>query len=119
MPFSIDYQLNEEFGILKLIDSEIKKPVPKIYVKVFADYTNGVKKFYKDGYTDLRGCFDYVSLNRDKVNDIKQFKLFIGAGIKGDKILEAKPPVKIGKSEGEAKKIISKNWKQKQAVRSK
>jgi len=28
--------VNEEFGILKLIDSDIKKPIPKVYVKVFA-----------------------------------------------------------------------------------
>jgi len=55
---------------LKLIDSELKKPIPKVYVKVFALFSNNSSKFYKDGYTDLRGCFDYVSLNRDKLNDI-------------------------------------------------
>ena len=71
MPFNLNHHINEEFGILKLIDSKEKKPVPKLYVKVFAEFNCGSKKFYKDGYTDLRGCFDYVSLNKDKVADIK------------------------------------------------
>jgi hypothetical protein len=35
------------------------KPVPKIYVKCFAKMKTGKTRFYKDGYTDLRGSFDY------------------------------------------------------------
>ena len=37
-----------------------KKPLSKVYVKVFAD-VNGTPTFYKNGYTDLRGKFDYAS----------------------------------------------------------
>jgi hypothetical protein len=32
-------------------------------VKVYARLKNGQIRFYKDGYTDLRGKFDYASLN--------------------------------------------------------
>uniref|UniRef100_A0A7R9ZWF7 Uncharacterized protein n=1 Tax=Pyrodinium bahamense TaxID=73915 RepID=A0A7R9ZWF7_9DINO len=33
------------------------------YVKVFAGAAGGAPKFYKDGYTDCLGTFDYASLN--------------------------------------------------------
>ena len=32
-------------------------------MKVYARLNNGTVRFYKDGYTDLRGRFDYASLN--------------------------------------------------------
>ena len=35
----------------------------KDYVKVYGRAQDGSVKFFKDGYTDLRGKFDYVSLN--------------------------------------------------------
>ena len=35
----------------------------KAYVKVYARLKNGTVRFFKDGYTDLRGKFDYASLN--------------------------------------------------------
>ena len=37
--------------------------MPKAYVKVYARLSNGTIRFFKDGYTDLRGKFDYASLN--------------------------------------------------------
>ena len=37
-----------------------KKPLSKVYVKVFAD-VNGTLTFSKDGSTGLRGKFDYAS----------------------------------------------------------
>lgn len=111
IPFDLEYYIDEEFGILKLTDKESKKPVPKIYTKCFAKYKNNTIKFYKDGFTDLRGSFDYVSLNKDKVDDIQQFQVFVNAPGYGCKTLKIDPPVKIGRVEGEAKKIISKNWK--------
>ena len=32
-------------------------------MKVYARLKNGTVRFFKDGYTDLRGKFDYASLN--------------------------------------------------------
>jgi hypothetical protein len=37
--------------------------VNKAYVKVYARLKSGTVRFFKDGYTDLRGRFDYASLN--------------------------------------------------------
>lgn len=97
-----------------MTDQSTHKPVPKIYMKCFAKYKNNSILFYKDGFTDIRGSFDYVSLNKDNLNDIALFKIFINAPGYGCKILEAEPPVKIGKVEGEAKKVISENWRNQQ-----
>ncbi|MEO6784727.1 MAG: hypothetical protein ABI318_01235, partial [Chthoniobacteraceae bacterium] len=53
----------ENYGRLETRDSSSDKPVSKAYVKVYARLKNGTVRFFKDGYTDLRGRFDYASLN--------------------------------------------------------
>lgn len=55
--------LTENYGRLETRDSTTDKPLPKAYVKVYAKLKNGTVRFFKDGYTDLRGRFDYASLN--------------------------------------------------------
>ncbi len=55
--------LTENYGRLETRDSTNDKAVAKAYVKVYARLKNGTVRFYKDGYTDLRGRFDYASLN--------------------------------------------------------
>lgn len=54
--------LAEAYGQLEARDSA-NKPVTKAYVKVYAKLRGGGVRFFKDGYTDLRGRFDYASLN--------------------------------------------------------
>ncbi len=55
--------LVENYGRLEVRDQAADKPVAKAYVKVYARLTGGAVRFFKDGYTDLRGKFDYASLN--------------------------------------------------------
>ena len=55
--------LAENYGRLEVRDQAAGKPVSKAYVKVYARLKNGTVRFFKDGYTDLRGKFDYASLN--------------------------------------------------------
>ncbi|MFZ4765901.1 MAG: hypothetical protein ACOYMN_13205, partial [Roseimicrobium sp.] len=55
--------ITENYGRLETRDSTTDKPLPKAYVKVYARLKNGTLRFFKDGYTDLRGRFDYASLN--------------------------------------------------------
>ncbi|MBL9180012.1 MAG: hypothetical protein JNM65_18260 [Verrucomicrobiaceae bacterium] len=55
--------LTENYGRLETRDAATDKPLPKAYVKVYAKLNNGTVRFFKDGYTDLRGRFDYASLN--------------------------------------------------------
>ena len=63
--------LSESYGRIELRDQAADKPVSKAYVKVYARLKNGTVRFFKDGYTDLRGKFDYASLNsRDNATPI-------------------------------------------------
>ena len=55
--------LTENYGRLEARDSSTDKPVSRAYVKVYARLQDGTVRFFKDGYTDLRGRFDYASLN--------------------------------------------------------
>ncbi|HEY2342577.1 MAG TPA: hypothetical protein VGH90_06095, partial [Chthoniobacteraceae bacterium] len=55
--------LAENYGRLELRDEAAGKPIAKAYVKVYARLHGGQIRFFKDGYTDLRGKFDYASLN--------------------------------------------------------
>jgi hypothetical protein len=55
--------VTENYGRLEARDSGTNKPLSKAYVKVYARLQGGEVRFFKDGYTDLRGRFDYASLN--------------------------------------------------------
>lgn len=60
---TIKLALAQNYGRIEIRDSGTGKPVSKAYVKVYARLKDGQIRFYKDGYTDLRGKFDYASLN--------------------------------------------------------
>ena len=75
IPFKLNCVVSKEFGILKCYDMISNKSIPKMYVKCFARYKNGKINFYKDGFTDLRGSFDYVLLNSDKIDNIELFAI--------------------------------------------
>jgi len=49
----------------------------KVYVKTFAKQKNGEELFYRDGYTDLRGRFDYALSSSSDIQTIEKFALFI------------------------------------------
>ena len=53
----------ERYGQVRVVDGGTRAALPKAYVKVYAELEDGQVRFHKDGYTDLRGRFDYVSLS--------------------------------------------------------
>jgi hypothetical protein len=59
------FKLNvaETFGQLDVRDQTSDKPISKAYVKAYARLKTGEIRFLKDGYTDLRGKFDYASVS--------------------------------------------------------
>lgn len=91
---SLTVSISEAMGELKVVDPNLKA-LTKVYVKCFAKFNDESVKFYKDGYTDLRGKFNYVSLNTDQLNSIKKFALFIYHDEFGSIIKEANPPSNI------------------------
>ncbi len=67
-------------------------PLPKTYVKVFAKLGNGQVRFHKDGYTDLRGRFDYASLSDDPNLGATRYAVLVLDEQRGAVIREVAPP---------------------------
>ncbi|MEL6110179.1 MAG: hypothetical protein AAFU85_29550, partial [Planctomycetota bacterium] len=68
--------VSEGFGQLQTTDAETHQPVAGAYVKVYARYGNGVR-FYKDGYTDGRGRFDYSSVSAGDAKGAQRYAILV------------------------------------------
>jgi len=88
----MDVKFTENYGQVKVADSVNSKPLSKVYVKVYVKLADGSVKFHKDGYTDLRGRFDYASVNTPERQAIQRFSVLILSEEKGAVIREAAPP---------------------------
>lgn len=84
----------ESFGQIEVRSAVDGKPVPNSYVKVFGRSANGRESFWKDGYTDLRGRFDYVSLNDRSPEDAVEYSILILHPELGAEIRSAVPPTR-------------------------
>jgi hypothetical protein len=89
---SLSVQVIENYGQVRVTHKETRKPLPKTYVKVYAQTAGGEVKFYKDGYTDLRGRFDYASLNTNELDVAQKFSILILSDEHGAIVREATPP---------------------------
>ena len=89
---SLNVQVSENYGQLKVTESDSGKPVAKTYVKCYAEMQDGRTLFYKDGYTDLRGRFDYSSLSTNELDFVKRFSLLVLDDQRGGLVREAIPP---------------------------
>ena len=83
----------EPSGQLRVLHEKTNKPVAKVYVKVYARLKGGAVKFYKDGFTDLRGRFDYSSLNSNTLTMVQEFSVLLLSEKNGAVIKTAKPPI--------------------------
>lgn len=71
---------------LQVYDSAGRIPLPQCYVKVYAQGRNGQTTFHKDGYTDLRGKFDYLSHTGSEIGEIRKISVLISHPEKGARI---------------------------------
>lgn len=83
--------LSDSMGLLTVRHEKTGKPLPKVYVKVYADTADGVK-FFKDGYTDLRGKFDYASVSSTGLGEVRKFSVLVMSEEHGATVLEASIP---------------------------
>jgi hypothetical protein len=88
---SLKVQVLELYGQVKVTSGDFR-PLPLTYIKAFARLKSGTTQFYKDGYTDIRGRFDFVSLNTDQLKQVDRFSLFIEHEQFGSLTVEASPP---------------------------
>ena len=69
-----------------------------MYVKVYAQTKDDEEvSFYKDGYTDLRGKFEYATLNSSDISNIEKFAILVVSDELGSLVKEVKAPSKLGK----------------------
>ena len=93
---SLNVRINENYGLIRVTSNDVEgkrdQPEPTVYVKAYARMKDGSVRFYKDGYTDLRGKFDYASLNTNELENVDRFSLLVMSDDRGAVVREAKPP---------------------------
>ena len=89
---TLKVQIIETYGQLLVTHAQTHKPVSGAYVKVYARMSDGEVQFLKDGYTDLRGRFDYASLNTNEVDHAARLALLVLSDEFGAVVREADPP---------------------------
>ncbi|HEY0250818.1 MAG TPA: hypothetical protein VGC41_04795, partial [Kofleriaceae bacterium] len=81
-----------QYGQVRVVRATDRTPLVATYIKVYARQQNGNVAFFKDGYTDLRGWFDYATLSTDELDRVERFAILIASDRAGSAILEATPP---------------------------
>jgi hypothetical protein len=89
---AMDVKLKENYGQLQVTEAAGGKALPRVYVKVYARLADGQVKFYKDGYTDHRGRFDYASVSTPERQGLTRFAVLVLSDDRGATIREVNPP---------------------------
>ena len=84
--------LEGNYGQLQALSRDTGKPLAGVYVKAYAKLKDGSVKFHKDGYTDLRGRFDYASLSSTSLDDVAKFSILVLGDANGAVVKEVLPP---------------------------
>ncbi len=84
-------QYLENQGLLAVRSKSEDRPMPGVYVKVYARGADGTVRFHKDGYTDLRGRFDYVSVSGAPGGN-QRYAVLVLSDADGAAIGEVAPP---------------------------
>jgi hypothetical protein len=95
---SLKVSIIENYAELKVVD-EKGVSLPQVYIKCIAQHTNGEVKFFKDGYTDMRGKFEYGYSNTQKMTDIDKLAVLISSEKHGALIKETKLPTLVVQDE--------------------
>lgn len=90
---NLSVYVSEGFGQLQVRDRDAGTPLDSVYVKVYARLADGSVHFHKDGYTDLRGRFDYHSLSAEQPQAVEELAILVIDGERGATIRKATPPV--------------------------
>jgi hypothetical protein len=86
--------LAQQYGQVRVQRASDRGALVATYVKVYAKQRGGAVAFYKDGYTDLRGWFDYATLSTDDLDRVEKFAILVVSDQAGSAILEASPPLR-------------------------
>jgi len=90
----LDVQLAEDEGELRVLHKETGDPIQRAYCKVYAQsLATGQEEFFKDGYTDVRGRFDYRTLSTDQIRNTKRLAILVATEEYGSVIKECDIPM--------------------------
>jgi hypothetical protein len=84
--------VSESFGQLQTTDADSHRPISTAYVKVYAKYPDGNVRFYKDGYTDSRGRFDYASVSAGDAKGATRYAILVISDEKGATLHDVAAP---------------------------
>lgn len=91
---ALNVTVSEPYGQLRVLNLKSRGPVEGAYVKVYARHQDGAERFFKDGYTDLRGQFDYASLSTGDLDSAQRFSILVLDEELGASVHEAAPPTR-------------------------
>ena len=89
---NITTYVSESFGQLQTTDSLSHRPISTAYVKVYAKYPDDSVRFYKDGYTDSRGRFDYASVSAADAKGATRYAILVLSDEKGATLHDVAAP---------------------------
>lgn len=92
-PGRLAVELHESRGHLIVRDGPGGRALAAVYVKVYARDPDGSVRFHKDGYTDLLGRFDYVSLSNVPTRATR-FALLVLDDERGSTVRQAAAPTR-------------------------
>lgn len=82
-------EISAKLRQIRVFDKTTSKAIAKAYVKVYGqtpDCPDG--RFLKDGYTDLRGRFDYATVSSDEMQFVKALAILVLSPSAGADVLE-------------------------------
>jgi hypothetical protein len=82
----------ESQGQVTVTNPSTNKPLAKVYVKTYVRLQDGTVKFHKDGYTDIRGRFDYATVSTPERVQPGKFSVLVLSPEFGAAIKEVEPP---------------------------
>jgi len=89
----LDVTLSNELGQVRVLHSKTRQPIQQAYVKVYGqNIRDNSVSFFKDGYTDIRGRFDYRTLSTDQVRGTRRIAILVATENDGSLIKEVDVP---------------------------
>ena len=73
----LDVQVHEALGVLKVCHRDTMEPLARVYVKIFSKAKAGAENFYKDGFTDITGKFEYANASGKSLNGVDKFSILV------------------------------------------
>jgi len=82
----------ESVGQVRVLSAADGTALECVYIKVYSKSSSGGPTFYKDGYTDRRGRFDYVSLSTSQLDTVARFAILVLSEGHGAVVKQASTP---------------------------